>query len=206
MAHHSTHVFRPLALPAELTSQFPDLDFNREVIFDPVVFSFSLPLHAVRGKCNVMFSEPNKSVSDAMTDLTGIRNKRNLYICRYKIVNRNGKLSLVAVNDHQRTTPPKLTVSPIKIVNKNSVQKVSKSSQNELENLFSESESEIEVDDSPAKVYKSSDGHNNLFGARRNLNTSLNDAADNVLVGSIMVTPHHKDDLKMTIKVTRKEK
>lgn len=188
-----------------MTNLYPDLDFQREVVLDPVIFSFSLPLHSVRGKCVVMFTEPNKSVPDALADLTGIRNKRNLYICRYKIVNRNGKLSLVAINDHQRTTPPKLTVSPIKIVNKNSVQKVSKLSQNELENMLSGSDSEL--DESPAKHFKSSEGHNNSLGARRNLNSSLNDAAGNVLVGSIMVSPNlKKNDLKMTIRVTRKEK
>lgn len=182
----------------------PDLDFSQEVVLDPVVFSYSLPLDSVRGKCNVMFAEPSRKVSDALADLTHMRNKRHVYICRYKIVNRNGTLSLVAVNAHERPSP-KRTVSPIKIVNKNSVQKVPKLSQHEIENMFSGSESE--VDESPAKGFKPLDGHNQSFGARRNLNSSLNDAADNVIIGSIVVSPDRKkNDLKMTIKVTRKEK
>lgn len=170
------------------------------MIFDPVNFDFSLPLYAVRGKCNVMFSEPTKRVADALADLTDIRGRRSrhVYICRYKIVNRNGTLSLVAVNQLERT------VSPIKIVNKNSVQKVSKTlMQHEIENMFSESDDE----ESPAKVFKTSNGHNNSFGARRNLNSSLNDAAANDLMASFVVSPNQKkDDLKMTIKVMRKEK
>lgn len=97
-----------------------DLDFNREVVCQPADDgTLSLSLNMVRGKCKVIFSEPNQSVSDAMDNLS-MRNKRHVYICRYKIVNRNGKLSLVAIGDphHHTETPSKLTVSPIKIVNK----------------------------------------------------------------------------------------
>lgn len=198
-------IFRPAALPKELVNLVPDLDFDREVVLDPVDFDFSLPLHSVRGKCNVMFSQPSERVSHALAELTDIRNKRHVYICRYKIVNKNGKLSLVAVHDRSVTTPAKQTVSPIKIVNKNSVQKVSKLSNHEIENMFSGSDSEVD-DESPAKIFKSSDGHNNSFGARRNLNSSLNEAAGNAIIGSIVVSPNRtKNDLKMTIKVTRKE-
>lgn len=75
--------------------------------------------------------------------------------------------------------------------------------QHEIENMFSESDDE----ESPAKVFKTSNGHNNSFGARRNLNSSLNDAAANDLMASFVVSPNQKkDDLKMTIKVMRKEK
>lgn len=109
------------------------------------------------------------------------------------------------VHDDQRTaiTMQKQTVSPIKIVNKNSVHKVSKLSQEEIENVISDSE----FDESPARVFRSSTGHNTSYGARRNLNSSLNEAGDSVLVGSIVVSPNHKEnELKMTIKMTRKEK
>lgn len=201
-SHHLIYVFRPSTLPDELISLHPDLDFDREVVLEPVDFDFSLPLNSVRGRCKVMLSEPRKRVSDTLAD---IRNKKHLYICRYKIVNKNGELSLVAVNDGQRKTPSKRTVSPIKIVNKNSVQKVSKLSQREIENMLSGSDTEL--DESPAKVFKPLDGHNNSFGARRNLNLSLNEAEDNVIMGSIVISPNQKkNDLKMTIKVTRKDK
>lgn len=192
--------FRASSLPDELSALVPDLDFSREVVLDPVDFSQSLPLDSVRGKCNVMFSQTSKRVPDALADLPS---KRHAYICRYKIVNRNGTLALVAVNGERVST--KRIVSPIKIVNKNSVQKVSKQSRaHEIEKLFSGSESD-EADESP--VVKSLDGPNLSFGARRNLNSSLNDAADNVLMGSIVVSPDRKkNDLKMTIKVTRKGK
>lgn len=183
----------------------PDLDINREVFLAEVRHPLSLPLNTVRGKCNVMLSEPNKRVADAIADFTDKRNKRHLYICRYKIVKRNGELSLVALNDHPRTTPPKQTVSPIKIINKNSVQKVRKlSAEHEVEHLFSGSDSEY--DESPAKGLRCTDGHNSSFGARRNLNSSLNDAAGNALVASIVASPYRKkNELKMTIKVTRKD-
>lgn len=131
---------------------------------------------SVRGKCNVMLSEPTIAIPDI---LSKIRNKQHVYICRYKIVNTKGKLSLV----------------PIDIVNKNSVQ---------TENIFAGSDSEI--DKEPVKVLKSSNSHNSS-GAQRNLNASFMDAGDNVLMGSIEDSPdRNKDDLKLTIKVTRKEK
>lgn len=181
----------------------PDLDFKREVVLDPVVFSYCIPLYSIKGKCNVMISDPSTTVLDALADM---KNKRHVYICRYKIVNTNGKLSLVAVSYYQQSaSPAKRTVSPIKIVNKNSVQKVSKLSQHEIENIFNESDSEME--ESPAKVFKSLDGHNNSSGARRNLNSSLCDVGDSFLMGSIVDSPHRKkDDLKLTIKVMRKDK
>lgn len=201
MSLYNEFLFRPSDLPNELTKFVPDLDFNKEVILDPVLFLYHIPLYAVRGKCKVMLSEPIKTIPDV---LSKIRNKQHVYVCRYKIVNTNGKLSLVAVNYHeQRKTPSKRTVSPIKIVNKNSVQKISKS-EHEAENVFAGSDSEN--DESPVKVLKSMSSHNNSSGARRNLNSSLMDADDNVLMGSIVDSPHrNKDDLKLTIKFTRKE-
>lgn len=163
---------------------------------DPVEDPYHIPLNSVRGKCNVMICEPSKTIPDTSTK---IKNKQHVYICRYKIVNTNGKLSLVAVSYQQRRTP---TVSPIKIVNKNSVHKVSKS-QHETENIFAGSDSEI--DESPVKVLKSSNSHNSS-GARRNLNASLSDAGDNVLMGSIVDSPHRKkDDMKLTIKLIREK-
>lgn len=168
---------------------FPDLDWDREVICEPS--ECRVPLSSVRGKCEVMFCNGNETLP----------NNRHVYICRYKIVNKNGTLSLVAVDERE------LTVSPIKIVNQNSVQKVSKLNEPDSGGkMFSASDSEL--DESPAKSFRSTAGNRNSFGARRNLNSSLNDAAGgNVWVGSIVLTPHRKkDDLKMTIKVTRKER
>ncbi len=205
--------YRIAHLPNELTTLVDDLDYNREVVLNSVKFPLSLPFHSVRGKCNVMFCEPNKRVSDALADITStidMRKKRHVYICRYKIVSRNGTLALVAVA--AITTPPKLTVSPIKILNQNSVQKVKKTLiQHEIENMMSDAS---DTEESPAKVYKSTPvggHHNNSFGARRNLNSSLNDASgggnSGSIVGSIVVTPHRKkNDLKMTIQLTRIEK
>ncbi|KAJ6643974.1 Origin recognition complex subunit 1, partial [Pseudolycoriella hygida] len=194
---------RPSLLPDEIGNLVSDLDFSREVVLDPIVDPYSLPLNAIRGKCTVMFSEPDQSIADTMANLTQIRSKRHVYICRYKIVSQNGKLSLVAVKQYEGTTPPsKLVVSPIKIVNKNSVQKVSRSIPYDNENIFSESESEL--DESSAQISMSKD--KSSFTARRNLNSSLNEVADNYLTGSIVAMPsQQKDDLKITIKVSRKE-
>lgn len=155
-----------------------------------------------------MLSEPSQNVTETMANIN-TRNKRHVYICRYRIVNRNGKLSLVAINDQHQymRTPSKFTVSPIKIVNQNSIQKVSKLRAQEIENVATASDSETD-EPSPSKVHKPSPSSSNniSFGARRNLNSSLNDAGADMIVGSIVVSPNRKkDELKMTIKVTRKE-
>lgn len=199
--------FRPSTIPEELIELIPDVDWKRELILNPVSYTTSLPLNSIRNRCSVMFCKPSETISDA---LANIKNARNYYVCRYKIVNTNGTLSLVAVDNlyikkSSEATPKKRIVSPIKIVNKNSVQKVAKLSQYDIENIVSESDGD--PDESTDNVLRSLDCHNNSFGARRNLNSSLNDAANGVLMGSIVGSPRtRRNDLKMTIKVTRNEK